>query len=54
MKDDDNIIYYRGRCIWTEDEDLETAVIGPLDDFGTPNAGCTSIEYPKHPEYNCG
>lgn len=54
MKDDDGIAYYRGRCIWSDGEDLETAVNGPLGDFGMPNAGCTSISYPKHPEYDCG
>lgn len=37
MRDDDNILYYTGRIIG-EYEGTE-----PLDDFGTPNAGATSI-----------
>lgn len=35
MFDDDNILYYEGYLIGDE--------FGPLDDFGEPNAGCTSI-----------
>lgn len=53
MKDDDGEIYYRGRAIW-DDEDSEDGPYGPLGDFGSPNAGCTSIDYPRHPEFNCG
>ena len=41
MKDDDGEVYYEGRIILGEDEEW----FGPLDDFGMPNAGCTSIEY---------
>lgn len=37
MYDDDGELYYEGRC----DEES----FGPLDDFGKPNAGATSIEY---------
>jgi hypothetical protein len=37
MKDDDGILYYEGRM----HEDCEG--FEPLDDFGMPNAGCTSI-----------
>lgn len=36
MLDDDGIAYYVGYLIGDE--------FGPLDDFGGPNAGCTSIE----------
>lgn len=43
MRDDDGEIYYYGRYLGPDDERL----FGPLDDFGMPNAGCTSIEY-KH------
>lgn len=42
MKDDDGEIYYEGRFLG--DEKSEDA-FGPLDDFGMPDAGCTSIEY---------
>ncbi len=43
MKDDDGNIYYRGWCIHDGGEEM----FAPLDDFGQPNAGCTSIEYQK-------
>ena len=39
MKDDDGTTYYEGE-IWGEYSGFE-----PLDDFGTPNAGCTRIFY---------
>jgi hypothetical protein len=39
MKDDDGIAYYEGD-IYGEYDGFE-----PLDDFGEPNAGCTSIFY---------
>jgi hypothetical protein len=45
MFDDDNNLYYVGRFL--EDEttaDLEAAEFQPLDNFGTPNAGCTYME----------
>lgn len=38
MLDDDGIIYYYGRIAGTFDG------FEPLEDFGTPNAGCTSIQ----------
>jgi len=41
MKDDDGEVYYHGLCDDSETEDA----FEPLDDFGMPNAGCTSIEY---------
>jgi len=40
MYDDDGELYYEGR-ITGDYEGFE-----PLDDFGTPNAGCTHIKYP--------
>jgi hypothetical protein len=40
--DDDGNLYYEGR-VFGDYEGFE-----PLDDFGTPNAGCTRIEY-KNP-----
>jgi hypothetical protein len=39
MKDDDGEPYYHGK-IYGDYEGFE-----PLDDFGTPNAGCTTIWY---------
>jgi len=41
MLDDDEEIYYYGRYIGDDSEDM----LGPLDDFGMPNAGCTMIQY---------
>ncbi len=41
LLDDDGEVYYEGRCLCNESEDD----FGPLDDFGTPNAGCTEIQY---------
>lgn len=38
MKDDDGIIYYYGTC-------SNDSSFAPLDDFGMPDSGCTSIEY---------
>lgn len=44
MYDADGELYYSGRLIdGRDDRDVEW--FGPLDDFGRPNAGCTSIEY---------
>lgn len=54
MFDDDSELYYEGR--WIEGaERMERGLFGifmvesdelePLDCFGTPNAGCTYIEY---------
>lgn len=40
MKDDDGEVYYKGRIVGGDYMGFE-----PLDDFGMPNAGCTSIEY---------
>ena len=38
MYDDDGVLYYTG-MLWGDFEGFE-----PLDDFGTPNAGCTEIK----------
>jgi len=54
MYDDDGILYYEGR--WIEGAQRRVIVMGlslpqdsdefePLDCFGTPNAGCTRIDY---------
>lgn len=39
IRDDDNELYYEGRIVGRFDG------FEPLRDFGTPNAGATSIEY---------
>jgi hypothetical protein len=45
MYDDDGVLYYEG----ITDADLENGdeddVFAPLNDFGTPNAGATRIDY---------
>ncbi|WP_405056992.1 hypothetical protein OG474_30180 [Kribbella sp. NBC_01505] len=54
--DDDGVKYYTGRLAFIpEDDGLPSiaATAGPLDDFGTPNAGATSVRYPGKPEWNC-
>jgi len=42
MLDDDGEVYYLGRFINGTDAEDE---FQPLDCFGTPNAGCTAIQY---------
>ena len=39
MFDDDGELYYSGRIVGDYDG------FEPLDDYGTPNAGCTDIKY---------
>lgn len=46
MYDDDGELYYSG--LFLGDPDDETA-FGPLNDYGTPNAGCTEIRYERSP-----
>jgi hypothetical protein len=41
LRDDDGEIYYYGKAITPDDGDG----FEPLDHFGTPLAGCTTIEY---------
>jgi hypothetical protein len=41
MLDDDGNVYYHGKCSSCDDEHA----FAPLEDFGTPNAGCTEIQY---------
>ena len=43
MYDDDSNLYYEGKAVWDKDE--ETSGFAPLENFGTPNAGCTYIKY---------
>lgn len=45
MLDDDGMVYYEGRIAG---RDTNHFMFAPLDDFGRPNAGCTTIEY-QHP-----
>jgi len=47
MYDDDGVLYYNGL---SSDKDSEGA-FSPLDDFGTPNAGCTEIRYKEGDEF---
>lgn len=42
MYDDDDVLYYRG--VFIGDPESEEG-FAPLDDFGTPNAGCVRIDY---------
>jgi hypothetical protein len=44
MRDDDGELYYEGFMVVTP-EDGNEAEFRPLNDFGTPNAGATIIEY---------
>ena len=46
IKDDDGKLYFEGVMVITP-EDGDDAEFRPLDDFGTPNAGATSIEYQR-------
>ena len=43
LKDDDDEIYYYGRLLC--DKGHMNKLLDPLDEFGTPVGGCTSIEY---------
>lgn len=42
--DDDDELYYTGRFVPADLSDGEEG-FGPLDDFGMPNAGATTIRY---------
>lgn len=42
MYDDDQLLMYEGRFLG---DPASEAAFGPLDDFGMPNVGCTSIHY---------
>lgn len=44
MYDDDGELYYTG--LFLGDSRSEDA-LGPLDDYGTPNAGCTEIRFAR-------
>lgn len=47
MYNDDAELYYTGFLTYRiPAEGEELVVAGPLADFGMPDAGCTSIEYP--------
>ena len=46
MRDDDGELYYEGVMVALP-EDGDEAEFRPLSDFGTPNAGATSIEYQR-------
>lgn len=42
MRDGDGELYYEGLFVG---DPTSSFAFGPLDDYGTPNAGCTTIEY---------
>ena len=44
LKDDDGELYYEGRIILANDHEGDDE-FAPLDEWGKPNAGCTTIEY---------
>jgi hypothetical protein len=44
MTDEDGEVYYTGR-IYSDNGAGSQDDFGPLDDFGSPNAGCTEIRY---------
>jgi hypothetical protein len=46
MLDDDGELYYTGAVLIGDEEDAE---LKPLDDFGKPNAGATTIELRRGP-----
>lgn len=50
MLDGDNELCYSGRLLDERDED-DVEWFGPLDDFGTPNVGATTIEYFENGEW---
>ena len=54
MYDDDRELYYTGRGLTLDDEWDENACYGPLGDFGKPNAGAVTIEWPGHRDRDCG
>lgn len=43
MFDDDDILYYEGILIG--DSEAEESGFSPLDNYGTPGAGCVRIDY---------
>ena len=50
MLDDEGNIMCYGKFVG--DASSEDA-FGPLDDFGTPNWGCTEIQYKENGEWKC-
>lgn len=43
MLDDDGYVYYKGWCYLPHG--LTNAAFNPLDNYGCPNAGATTIQY---------
>ena len=50
MRDSDGNIYYSGYLVVHYEETGEEE-LGPLDDFGMPNAGCTEIQYNRNGQW---
>ncbi len=54
MYDDDGILYYTGKAVWRDDAgDHEDHLVGPLRDFGSPNAGAVLIRWHGKPDWTC-
>jgi hypothetical protein len=54
LYDGDGQRYYSGRLITTGDMGAEEHCLAPLDDFGAGWAGCTSVRWHGHREWDCG
>jgi hypothetical protein len=55
LYDDDGELYYTGKLFQPDGQyDVEEISYAPLGDFGQGWAGCTSVRYPGHPEWDCG
>lgn len=53
MYDDDAQLYYVGQMLMpTHSAGAEEHCVAPLDDFGTPDAGCTLIEWDGKPAWS--
>jgi hypothetical protein len=46
MHDDDGELYYSGRLLGDRDDEIEG--FAPLNDYGMPGAGCTTIQYHRN------
>lgn len=53
MYDDDGELYYAGYLTFDPERASSDTPAFPLDDFGTPYAGCTAITYRDRPELDC-
>ena len=51
MLDDDRNVYYEGLFIEVEGREACEGGFEPLDDFGTPDAGCVLIQYRENSKW---